>query len=127
MHSAAREFVREMLEMTAGPLVWLLYLLVMYGAAAVHCARPAADAADRTPLLIAGGALGAVAIGLLAWSVLRARRELASESTSDARRFVDRVAFALGVFGIGAIVWTALPVLLSPACGVVTDAAQRSW
>lgn len=121
----AREFAREMLEMMAGPLVWLLYLLAMYGAAALHCARAPGRAPSDTAFGAASIALTVLAIGAVVASLVHARRELASRDTSDARRFADRVGIVLGVFGLVAIVWTALPPLLSPTCNAA--ALQRSW
>jgi hypothetical protein len=90
----------------------------MYGASAVICA-------GRLPVASGGGGFVAFSIAVTALALLvsagllvRSLRERAAGEAGDARRFVNRVAIALNVFAIVAILWTAAPLVIHPVCDV---------
>ena len=115
MRDDTRELMIELLEMNAGPMLWMAHLLSVYGATALYCAGHL-PFASGTALLAGSGAVTLLALAVSAWLLVRALREQAQPAASDARRFVNRVTIALVVFGIVAILWTGVPVVLAPAC-----------
>jgi hypothetical protein len=116
VHDDARGFLFEMLEMTAGPLLWFAHLFVVYGTSSLGCSR-------QGEALFGSGVVAAVtlvstvlALAAAAFLVRRGVRALRAEGSSPARSFVDRVTIALSAYAVVGIVWTALPALLGPAC-----------
>jgi hypothetical protein len=87
----------------AGPVIWLAHLGFVYAATSIACGRghasaPALAIAAATALaLLACGALG-----------MRARRA--------PRGFYAALAAVAAGFSVLAIVWTALPAVVSPSC-----------
>lgn len=116
MPDDARGFLFEMLEMTAGPIVWFGHLALVYGISSLACARhgPApVDSGDVVAVTLVS-TLGALAV--VGFMFFRALRELRGEGVAEGRRFVDRVTLALCGFALVAIVWTALPAVFGPEC-----------
>jgi hypothetical protein len=116
VHDDARGFLFELLEMTAGPIIWFAHLVLVYGASSVGCSRQGAalfgsDAVDAITAVSTVLALTASAV-----MIGRGIRDLRAEGRSQARSFVDGVTIALGGYAVVGIVWTALPALLGPAC-----------
>jgi hypothetical protein len=103
-------FTHDFLLLMAGPLVWALHFLAIYGFTGVVCARPALP----TQLVTWGVAgAGVVAIGMLVavfvWVKPRAPQ-------ADDRQLVRQVGIGLaGLSGL-AIVWETLPVFLAAPC-----------
>jgi hypothetical protein len=116
VHDDARGFLFEMLEMTAGPVIWFAHLVVVYGASSLGCSRQGEG-------LFGSGVVDAVtavstllALAGAAWLVWYGLRDLRAEGRSEARNFVDWVTIALAGYAVVGIAWTALPALLGPAC-----------
>jgi hypothetical protein len=96
--------------LAAGPVVWAVHFLAIYGFTGIVCARPGVDAA----VLAWGVALaGVAAIALLALVVLAARRAGSGEGE---RPFALHVGQGLAAFAALAIAWETLPVFLAPPC-----------
>jgi hypothetical protein len=115
MHDDTKPFLGELIEMTAGPIIWFAHLVVVYGASSLACALN-----DR--VFDAGDVTGVTAVSTIAalaasvWLTLRAARGIRAPATLEGRSFVDSFTIALGTFAIMAIVWTALPAFLGPGC-----------
>jgi hypothetical protein len=112
-HSSERRFTVATLRLWGGLLVWAGYFLVVYVFAALACERGFADAQVAgvavVTLVSAGGAIVSLA-GTIAL-VAVTRRGGRAESARGAR-FADRLGWTLGLLGLLAIAWTALPHLL---------------
>jgi hypothetical protein len=102
--------VSDLVLLVAGPVVWALHFLAIYGFTGVVCARPGVDAG-----IVAWGVAigGVVAIALLAVLVLGARRAASREAR---RPFAQHVGQGLAAFAALAIVWETLPVFMAPPC-----------
>lgn len=115
MHET-RVLVSELLEMMAGPILWLAHLLAVYGATALVCAERLPIESGGAALAVGAGSVTVLAIAVSGWLLVRALREQANPAESGARRFVNRATIALSGFAVIAITWTGLPVLLAPGC-----------
>jgi len=109
-------FLRGFLATLAGPLVWALHFLVVYGFNGVLCARPAMqDYWLGIPLsswVICGvSGLALVAMALL---YLRSRSRLPAVGNP---RFLPGLAAALTLLSALAVIWETVPALMLPACG----------
>jgi hypothetical protein len=111
-----RVLIAELLEMMAGPALWLAHLLAVYGTTSLVCAGRLPFGSGGRALAVGAGGVTVLAIGVSIWLLVRAVREHADPAESDARRFVNRATIALSVFAVIAIVWTGLPVLLAAGC-----------
>jgi hypothetical protein len=112
----ARGFLVEMLEMTAGPLIWFAHLVLVYGASSIGCSRQGEALFGGRTVDVVTAVSTLLALAASAWLLRHGVRDLRAEGRSEARNFVDRVTIALAGFGVIGIVWTALPALLGPAC-----------
>lgn len=107
-------FTHDFLLLFAGPLVWSLHFVGIYGLAGIVCAREGEAARwmgwpwDAWALVLAG----VVAAGVLL-PLLRARPRSTHE---DSRRFVRWTSRALAGLALLAIAWETLAVLLVPTC-----------
>ncbi|MBM3545544.1 MAG: hypothetical protein FJX54_01220 [Alphaproteobacteria bacterium] len=84
------------------PLAWALHFLVLYGAEFLVCSRWGSQAYAA---VVAGATLAALAVLVF---VVR--------STAAGTGFVDRVAFALGLMGLGGVLATTMPAFMIPMC-----------
>jgi hypothetical protein len=102
--------VSNLVLLVAGPVVWAVHFLAIYGFTGVVCARPGVDAG-----ILAWGVpvAGAAAIALLGLLVLGARR---AASRDGQRPFTHQVGQGLAAFAALAIAWETLPVFLAPPC-----------
>lgn len=108
-------FTHDILLLFAGPLVWVIHFLVIYGFMGVVCERPAAQQAAWLGIALAhwGVAVASVAaLAVLAPTVLVQPRTPEPHN----RRFVRWMALSLNGFALLAIVWETLPIFLVPAC-----------
>ena len=96
--------------LAAGPVMWAVHFLAIYGFTGVVCARPAVDAG-----IVAWGVvgLGLAAIAVLVLVALGARR---TASQTGSRPFAQQVGLGLAAFAALAIVWETLPVFLAAPC-----------
>jgi hypothetical protein len=104
----AWSFTRYALVLFAGPIIWALHFLGIYGFAGVVCARPGLQG------LLTWGVVGA---GLLALAALgaamlaRPRKDAISDSV-----FLRRVSTGLAWLAAVAIAWETAAVLYFPHC-----------
>lgn len=107
-------FTHDFLLLFAGPLVWSVHFVSIYGLTGIVCARAGSAARwlgwpwDAWAI----GLAGVVAVAALL-PVLRARPRSTHE---DSRRFVRWTSMALAGLAVLAILWETLAVLLVPTC-----------
>jgi hypothetical protein len=124
-HDRGRNFFREMLVMTAGPLLWIVHLIVLWGVTEFYCTRVPAWGPGGERLIGAFAvAITLAALAASAWLLWRSWRRLGATESLAARRFVAWVTSALWGFALIAITWTALPLLLAPSCTEPESAAS---
>lgn len=109
----AERFTQSTLQLWGGLLVWAAYFLVLYVTVALACERGFADAQvagiGLLPFVAAAGLLAAWAsTGAL---VVAAHRR-AREQHARGARFANLLGWTLGLLGLIATAWTALPLLL---------------
>lgn len=108
-------FTHDVLLLFAGPLVWSLHFVAIYGLTGIVCARPgSAGSWQGWPweawAIAALGVLAAAGLG----ACLAAARPRAG--SGDTRRFVRWTSLALAGFALLAIAWETLALLLVPSC-----------
>jgi hypothetical protein len=107
-------FTHDILLLFAGPIVWGLHFLAIYGFTGVVCARALPDARW---LGIGWSGWVVVAMGVLALAVLAGWLRMRPISPApDDRRFLRWTAVALAGLATLAIVWETLAVFLVPGC-----------
>ena len=109
-----------------GPMVWSIYFLLVYVAAAVHCAKVASLDADIA--LLRGGILGggAVALALIAWSGVVAWRRWRSgtralpphgdDTEASRSQFLALSTLLLCGVSFVATIFVALPAVFFASC-----------
>jgi hypothetical protein len=97
---------RAALRLLGAPAVWLMQFSALYGPKAYACSR---GLAEHYPAF-------AVAVTALAAAAVLAIMLVPQRDANSTRRFLDLASVALGLLGLFAIVWTALPVILLPEC-----------
>lgn len=107
-------FTRYALVLFAGPLVWAVHFLAIYGFAGVVCARPALQAARWGVPLLVWGVLGA---GVLALAVLALAMRARPRAPEEGAVFLRRVSAGLAWLAVAAIGWESTVVLFFPRCG----------
>lgn len=111
----ADSFSRVLLLACAGPIVWALHLLVIYGFTGVVCARPRADwqwlGWPATSWVV--GLAGAVALVLIA--AFSAKAWGGRQGPGDAR-FIAYTAVGLGLLSALAVAWETVTIWLVPGC-----------
>ena len=119
MKDAPARYVRDTLQMTAGMLIWAVHLGIVYGIAALACARRFAGATlagvGVVPLAVSLATVVALAAAAVVL-VLALRHEHRSWH-GDYRRFRDSMTAFVAGAALVAIAWSGLPALLVPACG----------
>lgn len=95
-----------------GPIVWAAHFLLVYASESLICSRGGGAGGH---LLVVGAASAAAVAVLLAVIVNSDRRARAAQDRPG-ERFMDHVAVTLGFLGLIAVLWTALPATLVPAC-----------
>ncbi len=117
------EFAAEALSLwriTFGPVIWVGYFTLSYGAAALVCAK-APDTSVATLRLAMGGTT-LVALALIGWIGWRAFRQWDrsapdTDATEEHRhRFLGHAAFLLALIAAIGVVFTALPFLTPGTC-----------
>jgi len=107
-------FTHDFLLLMAGPIVWAVHFVAIYGFIGLVCARPPRDAqwlgVGWAGWVVAGMGLLA-ALALAAWLRLQ---PVAAEPGN--RRFLHRSSLGLGWLALLAIAWETLAVFLVPGC-----------
>ena len=107
-------FTHDFLLLMAGPIIWAVHFVAIYGFIGVVCARPVPDAHW---LGVSWAGWVVVAMGLVAAVVLVAWLRLRPTAAEpDNRRFLHRSSLALGWLALLAIAWETLAVFLVPGC-----------
>jgi hypothetical protein len=109
-------FIRNLLLMFTGPLIWAAHFISIYGFNGVLCARPHWNIAWEGMRLSSWGILGAAVIAVLAITVILLRVH-PHDMTDDNREFTLWMSLVLSLLAMVAVVWETVPVLLLPACG----------
>ena len=108
-----RPFTVAVFRLWGGLLVWAVYFLVVYVVAAVACARDFASVrvigVDLVSFVTAAGFI--VSLATTGALVVVTRRGARHEPARSAR-FADLLGWTLGLLGLLALAWTALPHLL---------------
>ena len=108
-------FTHDFLLLFAGPLVWAIHFIAIYGLHGVACARPAAaGSAGAAAVAWTLAALGLASLVLLGLWLRRAPRS----ETEESRRFVRWTSRALGATAALAIAWETLALVFVAACPV---------
>lgn len=107
-------FTHDFLLLFAGPLVWAVHFLAIYGLTGIVCARRGSAGSWQglawESWAVVGLGVGAAAL-LAACLLARPRSEL-----PDNRRFLRWAAVALAGLALLAIAWETLAVFLVPSC-----------
>lgn len=111
----ASHFIRSFLLIFAGPIIWALHFLFIYGLNGVLCARPAWQVQWLGASAAAWGINIATAVSVLAivaihWSAYR------RTAGKDGNDFNFWLGAALGAASILAILFETAPVFLVPQC-----------
>lgn len=93
----------DLLLIFAGPVIWFAHFSFIYGAQTLSCLGPDAD----TRLLWAYAIATLVALAALGFLATTNMRHTG---------FLPRAGLALALLAIPAVIWTAIPALLLPAC-----------
>jgi len=108
------DFTHDFLLLFAGPLVWSVHFVALYGLNGLACARPGSAVQWlgwpwETWAMLGLGVLAAAALV----ACLRVRPRTGPE---DSRQFVRWTSAALCGLALLAIAWESLAVLLVPGC-----------
>jgi hypothetical protein len=104
----------DLLLLFAGPIVWGLHFLAIYGFTGVACARPAAGP-QWLGLPWEGWVV--IAAGLVAAAVLAAcLRARPRSNLVHNREFLRATGLSLNGLALLAVVWETLAVVLLPGC-----------
>jgi hypothetical protein len=98
----------------AGPIVWGAHFLIVYASESVICTR---GGGASMHLMLLGAVTAAGVLVLLATTAHSWRTASAPASSAEPGSvFMEKTAVALGLLGMLALLWTALPAALVPAC-----------
>ena len=117
-----RGFLRRILLMLAGLVVWGLQFTLIYGFNAIACARGFADSdllgLPLVPAVIVSlTVLALAATAAVVGATIRGRfAELLREEAEDGS-FMRALTITIGLLSLVAIVWSGLPALMVAACG----------
>jgi len=107
-------FTRDILLLMAGPIVWAVHFVAIYGFMGVVCARPVLQAQ-----WLGIGWAGWVVFGLgvaASLALAASLRVRPASADPDNRRFLRGSSVALGWLAFLAIAWETLAVFLVPGC-----------
>ncbi len=106
----------ELWYLAAAPATWLAHFVVLYGAAAIACARPEFRSGD---LLWPGVVATAAAFGAVAIVAIRGCRALRAPASADnggARSFLGELLLGIAAVSALGILVTASVPLVSGGC-----------
>jgi hypothetical protein len=104
----------------AGLIAWAVQFTVIYGVAAIACARGYGDASIAGVGLVHSAIVGATLLALAVTAAilvmaLRDRRNRNAD-THPTDRFLADTTLAISALSLVAIFWQGLPALFVPAC-----------
>ncbi len=114
-----RPFLR-LFTVTSGLIAWAAQFTVIYGIAAIACARGYADISfvgiGLVPFTILVATVLALAATALVMAFAARERRRMDERTDPANRFLNTTALLVGGLSLVTILWHGLPALVVPAC-----------
>jgi hypothetical protein len=112
--------------MIAAPCVWAAHFLLCYWIAAIWCAKVTEGVGPLGPVRWTVAALTALALGIILWLVLYARRrydgeflideDITEDSEAGRTRFLGHATLLIAGLSAAAVVIDALPVLVFDTC-----------
>jgi hypothetical protein len=95
----------------SGLIVWAAHFLIVYASESLVCTRGGGAPMHATIVLTASIVAFVLLLGITAYSWRDASTARASSTA-----FMDRFAAALGLLGMLAVLWAALPAVFISAC-----------
>lgn len=111
----ASPFTHNFLLIFAGPLIWAVHFIAIYGFTGILCARLSARLEWFGIGIVSWGIVVATIIAIAAigavylWAAPK-------RAVQDNRAFIQWMSAALSLLSIIAILWETLPIFLIPAC-----------
>lgn len=112
MQNTAGQKSLPLISMTGAPLVWAAHFVLLYAVAGTACQKLAGPEAMAMVKWVTASAtlLALAAIGWVAWySAVRLQGEVTG-------RFMARVTLMLAALSAVAVIFSALPAILSASC-----------
>ena len=106
----------DFLRIVAGPVVWFLHLVLLYGAEALLCMPPAGS--GRTTIWVGVSATVAALAALVLVAVATLRAE--GRSRHAGATFLRDTTLSLALLSAVGVIWNALPLALVRACALAT-------
>jgi hypothetical protein len=115
--------IGDLLRMLIAPMIWFLHLAIVYAAETLICLGPTAAGSTSTSTSMTGTVFLSTAVALaglavLAVTIVRAANKRAPDRTDT--RFLRAASLFLTLISAMAVIWTALPTALLPACATAT-------
>ncbi len=115
-----RRPISRLLFATCGLIAWAAQFTVIYGVAAVACARGYGGVVllgiGLVPFTVLAATVLALAATGLAMAVAARDRRGMDERTDPTDRFLNTTALLVGGLSLVTILWHGLPALIVPAC-----------
>jgi len=111
----------DFLRVCTAPAIWFSHLAVVYAAEALICTGPAASGTKSMIwAVVIATAVALIALVVFAAGLGKARLILLTGRTDrDGSQFLPVTALILTLLSMLAVIWTALPTILLPACASV--------
>lgn len=113
----ASSFTHNFLLLFAGPLIWAVHFVVIYGFIGIVCARPPASAGwlgIGIPVWgITAASLIAIAALMIIYLTVKPR-----DTLRDNHIFIRWMSLTLSLLSMIAIIWETLAAFLVPVCGL---------
>jgi hypothetical protein len=113
IHTASRSFVGTVLLTLAGPIIWALHFLVIYGAHTLMCVQGASERDARVVIGVAT-LIALAALALAAWRI--GSVEASGRQRGQTRGFLRNIMFLLSVLSAFAVAWAGSTILFLSAC-----------
>jgi hypothetical protein len=112
-----RDSIRELVLSLAGPIVWAAHFFVMYAAETLVCIGAAPSRGQFLTIAIPGTTAALIGLAVfIAWQLRFGSHARPTAREGDGSWFLRRASAALAALAMLAILWSAVPVLLLPAC-----------
>jgi hypothetical protein len=106
----------DFLRIFAGPVVWLIHLVLIYGAEALLCIPPAGS--GRTMIWVGVSATVVALVALILVAVSAPRGD--GRSKHAGATFLHHTTLSLALLSAVGVIWNALPLALVRACALAT-------